>query len=327
MEARDVNEDNVFLQTESIDISTYTGVIINVTVSETGDHEGLYLSSDNCSDQTNQDYADVEYRIDGGAWILVQNYLGWYGIYESCGTHTFYGDDNASGDCRTTDADWVSSTVTVPGLSGNTLELKLSATNSSGTEFIRFDDIDIQYSTVMPIQLVSFTVKNQSSKVQIDWETGSEINNNFFTIERSIDAMEWVSLIEVNGAGNSFSNLTYTVWDENPNPGVSYYRLKQTDFDGEFEYFPIRSVDIDTELKSQLFMYPSRAKNQVIIEGDQFELNRISIYNTLGQDMTNYISFLYENETKLTVNISNLNTGIYYIRTKTKTKTNILYKE
>jgi len=143
MEARDVNDEHVFLQTEVIDISASPSVDFFVDVTEQGDLEGLYLGVDDCAQSANQDYADVEYRIDSGPWILVSNYLGWCGLYASCGTHTFYGDDGGSGDCRTTDTDWVAAIVQVTGLTGNTLELRFSATNSSGSEYIRFDNIEV----------------------------------------------------------------------------------------------------------------------------------------------------------------------------------------
>lgn len=143
MEARDVNDDDVFMQTEVIDISASPSVDFFVDITQVGDLEGLYLGVDDCGESANQDYADVEYRIDGGAWVLVTNYLGWCGLYESCSTHTLYGDDGVDGDCRTTDDDWTAATIQVTGLAGNTLELRFSATNSSNDERIRFDNIEV----------------------------------------------------------------------------------------------------------------------------------------------------------------------------------------
>lgn len=316
MEARDVNGEHVFLQTEPIDISNYTSVTINVDVLEDGDLEGLYLGGDDCSDAFNQDYADIEYRINGGTWTLVQNYLGWCGLYASCGTHTLYGDDNTSGDCRTTDADWESTTVTVSGLSGDTIELRLSATNYAGTELIRFDNIDIQFTSVLPIELVSFTAKPFNSQVYLSWQTASETNNNYFTIEHSTNAVTWEKVIDIAGAGNSAVPINYSTTHFSPNQGVSYYRLKQTDFDGKVEYSHIRSIDNQELEDKTVVVYPNPFHDQVSIEGNFDELEDIVVYNLLGINVTPLTKSVIVNNSKSTLDLSQLSAGTYFIRTK-----------
>ncbi len=88
----------------------------------------------------------------------------------------------------------------------------------------------------LPIELLSFAATYQNGTVQLRWSTGSEINNNYFTIERSRDAVNAEIIGFVNGAGNSLRTLHYRFIDHKPLGGISYYRLKQTDFDGSFEY-------------------------------------------------------------------------------------------
>ena len=73
-------------------------------------------------------------------------------------------------------------------------------------------------------------------KAIIQWSTATEINNDFFTVERTLDGINFEEVLEMTGAGNSFEPLTYNGEDEYPLPGTSYYRLKQTDYDGQFEY-------------------------------------------------------------------------------------------
>jgi hypothetical protein len=89
----------------------------------------------------------------------------------------------------------------------------------------------------LPISLLSFEVKELKGKIQINWSTATEINNDYFTLERSIDGSNWEILAYVDGAGNSNQRLNYEYIDDYPYHGISYYRLKQTDFDGKFEYF------------------------------------------------------------------------------------------
>jgi hypothetical protein len=80
----------------------------------------------------------------------------------------------------------------------------------------------------LPIELVSFEVHfiDEEHKVKIDWMTSIEIDNDFFTVERSVNGFSWEVLGIVQGAGNSSVKLSYSYYDEDPYMGVSYYRLK-----------------------------------------------------------------------------------------------------
>jgi hypothetical protein len=89
----------------------------------------------------------------------------------------------------------------------------------------------------LPIELISFQAIINDQKVEIRWTTATEINNDFFTMERSLDARDWGILGTVNGAGTTSQVQKYSFTDNFPHDGIAYYRLKQTDFDGSFEYF------------------------------------------------------------------------------------------
>ncbi len=95
----------------------------------------------------------------------------------------------------------------------------------------------------LPIDLLSFTAHfNSSNFVDINWSTASETNNDYFTIERSMDGITFQEIGVVDGAGNSGSILNYVSIDDSPLSGISYYRLKQTDFNGDSKYSSIVSV-------------------------------------------------------------------------------------
>ena len=91
--------------------------------------------------------------------------------------------------------------------------------------------------TILPVELISFTAKSViedgKNMVVLNWTTLSETNNDYYTIERSSDGMHFEELSRVQGAGTTTDISTYYAADENPFMGVSYYRLKQTDFDAE----------------------------------------------------------------------------------------------
>lgn len=95
----------------------------------------------------------------------------------------------------------------------------------------------------LPIQLINFDAKfNANKQVDVVWSTATETNNDYFTVERSTDGLNFELLETVKGAGTSSSLLKYAIVDYNPFSGTSYYRLKQTDFDGKFSYSNIVSV-------------------------------------------------------------------------------------
>jgi hypothetical protein len=123
----------------------------------------------------------------------------------------------------------------------------------------------ITFSGVLPIDLVSFTGETYNDYNILKWITASEVNNDYFTIERSHNAIDFEKVDIVNGGGNSNIVLTYTLVDTKPYKTVTYYRLIQTDYDGKHETSNIISV--------------SRPNN-----GDVLEL--IKIVNILGQEVT-----------------------------------------
>lgn len=91
-------------------------------------------------------------------------------------------------------------------------------------------------NTTLPIELASFQASLEKDMVNISWITNSEINNEYFTVERSSDGASYESIARINGAGNSTYPRSYSTIDNNPLIGTSYYRLKQTDYDGKFSY-------------------------------------------------------------------------------------------
>jgi hypothetical protein len=116
----------------------------------------------------------------------------------------------------------------------------------------RIDDVKIEYvePSTLPIELVSFEAKPTIyNTVDLTWVTASELNNDFFTIERSIDGLNWEIVDTLSGAGTTNQENNYKLTDKRPHFGLSYYRLKQTDFDGTTEIFYPKSVFIETKEK------------------------------------------------------------------------------
>ncbi len=112
------------------------------------------------------------------------------------------------------------------------------------TSFSEFGIGSTQPSNPLPIQLVSFNAKlDRTGVVEINWVTATEINNDYFSVERSTNGISFEEIEVVSGAGNTSRTLTYDIIDEKPLTGVSYYRLKQTDYDGTVSYSNIVSIN------------------------------------------------------------------------------------
>jgi hypothetical protein len=161
----------------------------------------------------------------------------------------------------------------------------------------------------IPIELLSFTGECYSQSILLEWSTASEINNDYFSIERSKDGMNWQLVTKVDGAGNSSSLKNYSFIDLGQYDGISYYRLKQTDFDGKFKYSTIITIEKCGEDISELAIYPnptSEALN-LSIGGDESKILSISIYNVFGK-MVYYSEFYQSN-----IVFENKLSGIYFL--------------
>lgn len=198
-------------------------------------------------------------------------------------------------------------------------------TCSCGSSYIKFDDpaiidssnvficgISINPEFPLPIELLDFgTNILANNKVELIWETSSEINNDYFTIERSTDGLFWKYLHNLKGAGNSSSYLNYSYIDYEPHFGTSYYRLKQTDYDGKYSYSNIISVKVD---KSPINIYPNPVHDILNVSGVDLEINQVKVYNSLGQDVTPLISVNKSRSATLVCDLSGLAIGVYFVK-------------
>jgi hypothetical protein len=279
---------------------------------------GTLNSIDVCSSGSG-DFIDIKYRIRNGSWNIT-NPGGGISNYNVTLNPTDY-----------TDNGYVDYTIIKDGLPTGKdpcdgVATTIPITHDSLTSFSLFEIVASTSITPLPIELIGFNAKViEDDKVQLDWQTASEINNDFFTIERSKNGQDWQEIALVYGAGNSSVLLNYSTIDNAPFNGISYYKLKQTDFDGKFEYSKLRRVNIQQSVNMQIEIHPNPATNQIIIKGSSNELEEIVLYNTLGQNVTSLTNKDINNENQLVIDISKLNTGIYYV--KTKTTANKAYKQ
>lgn len=132
----------------------------------------------------------------------------------------------------------------VGGLLYRTGAVNTSASAETRQTSLFFRSFLVSFSNIyaLPIELVDFKAELENEKVYLNWITASEQNNDYFTIERSSDNITYETLLTKRGAGNSTTRILYEAIDEYPLKGISYYRLKQTDFDGKFSYSEVELV-------------------------------------------------------------------------------------
>lgn len=137
--------------------------------------------------------------------------------------------------------------------------------------------------TPLPVDLIAFSGRvTAEDQVQLNWSTASEAGNSHFDVERSSDGRIFESLGTVGGNGNSETILDYTFYDPNPLHGRSFYRLKQIDFNGEYEYSEIISVLVANKREGYFSLYPNP-----VIRGHELKVS----YD-LSQAQTVYISVI-----------------------------------
>ncbi|MFT5777719.1 MAG: hypothetical protein ACI837_000667 [Crocinitomicaceae bacterium] len=163
----------------------------------------------------------------------------------------------------------------------------------------------------LPIELLSFTAVVKNENVELNWVTASEINNDYFTIERSIDGINFTSISTINGAGHSTQTLFYAMVDIAPLSGISYYRLKQTDYDGETSYSSIEAVEF-SKIDTIIFeIYPNPFSGQTIFRTtEKLDDAELVIYNATGNIVKQIQNI---SDQTCVLHCEDLSTGLYFI--------------
>ena len=187
----------------------------------------------------------------------------------------------------------------------------IPATDICGTAVTSVKDIGSrETSVVLPVELINFQVQNSERQSYLTWQTVSEINNEGFEIEWSVDNRNWENIGFTAGAGDSFEKQSYEFIHNRPVSGINYYRLKQMDFDGVFEYSNTVSVDFPTQKPENLKLFPNPTETgtfTVALPTSDFESAELNLFDLTGQLI--YSQLLNNSQTE--IRIFNLPKGIY----------------
>jgi hypothetical protein len=169
----------------------------------------------------------------------------------------------------------------------------------------------------LPITLLSFEAQPVLENVIITWTTLSETNNDYFTVERSKDGLNFEALLEVDGAGNSNDILNYKVTDFSPYKGISYYRLKQTDYDGKYAYSNIKVVEFNKPIQSQewiMFPNPSNLNGVYVkrLNAEETQL-KITLIELSGKVISSSIINKDKTNNQFFIEFENIANGTYFL--------------
>jgi hypothetical protein len=140
----------------------------------------------------------------------------------------------------------------------------------------------VTVSNVLPITLVSFQARSEEGGAMITWKVSAEINNEKMLVQRSKDGLNFQEIGQVKGRGTTNVPFEYHFFDANPGGGETYYRLKQLDFNGKFEYSKI--IVLNTEGFIRLFIYPNPARERVFVKTTQDVIDLgLHLYDALGR--------------------------------------------
>jgi hypothetical protein len=208
---------------------------------------------------------------------------------------------------------WISN-LTVS--SGNCYYLMVSQWSAGGSGFT----VDFTGSTanlldcdILPVELTYFDVSRQGKEALIDWSTFSEINNDRFEIERSPDGTNFSVIATLKGKGNSTEINYYSLRDRDPLPGISYYRLRQLDFDGKFSYSEIKALRMPDRNSLSILSNDGNSPLTIRLNAVSAGTGTLAITDYSGRLISSKDIAFQEGNNSFSVESNNLSSGIYFI--------------
>ncbi|MBK7499003.1 MAG: T9SS type A sorting domain-containing protein [Ignavibacteriales bacterium] len=181
-------------------------------------------------------------------------------------------------------------------------------------------DAAIAYEGIVPVELTSFTGDYEDGVVKLKWITATETNNSGFEVERRNDYSAYESIGFVNGNGTSTNRVTYNFVDDNLSSNRYYYRLKQIDLDGTFDYSNEVQIEIDALMNYQLYQnYPNPFNPSTEIYFTLAKSGNVSlkVFNSLGSVVATLIDgYMESGKHSIKYITKDSSSGIYFYKLK-----------
>lgn len=181
------------------------------------------------------------------------------------------------------------------------------------TPDIGADEFD---GTVLPVELTSFSAAIGNNIVTLNWQTATELNNNGFEVQRKIEASEFATIGFVQGNGTTTNPNNYTFTDENISNGNYFYRLKQIDFNGRYEYSNVIEVEVrslDSYAIEQNYPNPFNPTTTIGYVLKEKSIAKLILLNAIGEEIYVLVNEeLDKGFHKFDLNASSLPSGVYF---------------
>jgi hypothetical protein len=179
-------------------------------------------------------------------------------------------------------------------------------------------------TTPLPVKLTSFSATVQEDKVHLNWKTASEINNDFFEVQRFNNSPNEITILgKVNGNGSTNELHSYQFIDHSPLNGISFYRLKQVDYDGKSEYSNLISAEFKANDVVLIFPNPGNGLQMGVSIRQEGGPVHIVVQDARGVDVATFSTTAPPNVQLIKFDTP-LPTGLYFIRVKTNSGISIL---
>lgn len=176
------------------------------------------------------------------------------------------------------------------------------------------DGASLDCDLPLPVELLTFNAEPENSSVRLSWITATEINNDYFDIERSSNGIEFTAIHKMKGGGNSTQMLDYNLTDYEPLQGVSYYRLKQVDFDGKFTYSDILPVKFSVSKQlCTIQPNPSTDKVEVVLYTAQEKVITVRLISSMGSQVFEKGWPVHEGINRLPIDVAQFAKGVYFV--------------
>lgn len=169
----------------------------------------------------------------------------------------------------------------------------------------------LQTGTFLPIRLESFNVLKRGTQVEVTWKTSQEINVDYFTVEYSLDGLNFKSIQQLESKGSPARGAEYVYMHPNPIKGIQYYRLVEYDLDGSETIFPIKSIRFDG-LTKPVELYPTEVNDRVTAYFKAGEFTRVQLIDQVGRILES--RNIANRDVQIIVPMRSYTPGIYYLK-------------
>ncbi len=222
-------------------------------------------------------------------------------------TYVWAPDDGSISDINAANPD-----ITIGNIGSK--EYTLTVYDANGCSSVATANVVVSLCNVpLPVEFLYFKAEKDGDDALLTWATATETNSSHFIVERSNNGAVWENIGNVDAAGESLETILYSFTDQDPVVGFNYYRLKQVDLDGSYDYSTIDLVIFGAEDVEDVLLYPNPARSTTYLQWpNDYSFNDLQIIDMQGRVVD--VESLHTGQKEYILNLTNMSSGMYVIR-------------